>query len=239
MISNKSNNIIRNDSLGIKVMLGAWIAKEDGTIEASNDNKDEISNTIKLANEYPDVVNSINIGNETMVYWSDHKVDLDIMANYLNYTRKRVRVPVTTADDLGFWNKEESKKIAEQCDFIVVHIHPLWGGQSIEKSLDWVKEIYAQIKLIHPSKEIVIGETGWATMKHDEGLQHELIKGNPSEKNQKLYYNNFRKWAEENQIPHHFFEIFDEKWKGGDHPNEVEKHWGVYYSNRKPKQAMK
>ena len=42
-----------------------------------------------------------------------------------------------------------------------------------------------------------------------------------------------------NQIPHHFFEIFDEKWKGGDHPNEVEKHWGVYYSNRKPKQAMK
>ena len=92
---------------------------------------------------------------------------------------------------------------------------------------------------MHPSKQIVIGETGWATMKHNEGLQHELIKGNPSEKNQKLYYNNFRKWAEENQIPHHFFEIFDEKWKGGDHPNEVEKHWGVYYSNRKPKQAMK
>ncbi|MBV67182.1 MAG: glycosyl hydrolase family 17 [Candidatus Marinimicrobia bacterium] len=238
-ISSDILNIIRNDSLGIKVMLGAWIAKEDGTIEASNDNKDEISNTIKLANEYPDVVNSINIGNETMVYWSDHKVDLDIMANYLNYTRKRVRVPVTTADDLGFWNKEESKKIAEQCDFIVVHIHPLWGGQSIEKSLDWVKEIYAQIKLMHPSKEIVIGETGWATMKHNEGLQHELIKGNPSEKNQKLYYDNFRKWAAENQIPHHFFEIFDEKWKGGDHPNEVEKHWGVYYSNRKPKQAMK
>ena len=45
-----------------------------------------------------------------MVYWSDHKVDIDIMANYLNYARKRVRVPVTTADDLGFWNQEESKK---------------------------------------------------------------------------------------------------------------------------------
>ena len=238
-ISSDILNIIRNDSLGIKVMLGAWIAKEDGTIEASNENKDEISHTIKLANAYPDVVNSVNIGNETMVYWSDHKVDIDIMTNYLNYARKRVRVPVTTADDLGFWNQEESKKIAEQCDFIVLHIHPLWGGQSIEKSLDWVKEIYNQIQLMHPSKQIVIGETGWATMKHNEGLQHELIKGNPSEKNQKLYYNNFRKWAEENQIPHHFFEIFDEKWKGGDHPNEVEKHWGVYYSNRKPKQAMK
>ena len=25
-----------------------------------------------------------------MVYWSDHKVDLDIMANYLNYTEKEL-----------------------------------------------------------------------------------------------------------------------------------------------------
>ena len=72
-------------------------------------------------------------------------------------------------------------------------------------------------------------------MKHDEGLQHELIKGQPSEENQKLYYNQFRSWALENKIPHHFFEVFDEKWKGGDHFNEVEKHWGLIYSNRKPK----
>ena len=109
-ISKDILDIIRTDSLDIKVMLGAWIAKEDGTIEASNDNKDEISHTIKLANEYPDVVNSVNIGNETMVYWSDHKVDIDIMANYLNYARKRVRVPVTTADDLGFLESRRIKK---------------------------------------------------------------------------------------------------------------------------------
>ena len=237
-ISSDILDIIRTDSLGIKVMLGAWIAKEDGSIEAATSNKEEISMAIELANRYPDIVNSINIGNETMVYWSDHKVDMGIMASYINFTRKRVKVPVTTADDLGFWNKESSRSISEQCDFIVVHIHPLWGGQKIEDALDWVKGIYSKIKKMHPDKEVVIGETGWATMKHNEGLQHELIKGKPGEKNQKYFYNQFREWADENRIPHHFFEVFDEKWKGGDHPNEVEKHWGLYYSNRKPKEVL-
>ena len=238
-ISSDILDIIRTDSLGIRVMLGAWIAKEDGSIEAATSNKEEISMAIELANRYPDIVNSINIGNETMVYWSDHKVDMGIMTSYINFTRKRVKVPVTTADDLGFWNKESSRSISEQCDFIVVHIHPLWGGQKIEDALDWVKGIYSEIKTMHPDKEVIIGETGWATMKHNEGLQHELIKGKPGEKNQKYYYSQFREWAGENRIPHHFFEVFDENWKGGDHPNEVEKHWGLYYSNRKPKDVLK
>ena len=34
-----------------------------------------------------------------------------------------------------------------------------------------------------------------------------------------------------------YFEAFDEKWKGGQHPAEVEKHWGVYRSDRTPKPA--
>ena len=238
-VSSDILDIIQTDSLGIKVMLGAWISKEDESIEASAINRKEILMAIELANKFPDIVNSINIGNETMVYWSDHKVDIAIMAKYINFTRKRVKVPVTTADDLGFWNKQISSTISDECDFIVVHIHPLWGGQKIEDALDWVKDIYSKIKLVHPNKEIIIGETGWATMKHNEGLQHELIKGRPGQENQKYYYDQFREWASENKISHHFFEVFDENWKGGDHPDEVEKHWGVYYSNRKPKEALK
>ena len=35
-----------------------------------------------------------------------------------------------------------------------------------------------------------------------------------------------------------FFEAFDEKWKGGEHPNEVEKHWGLIYSDRTPKHNL-
>jgi len=116
-----------------------------------------------------------------------------------------------------------------------VHIHPLWAGLQIDSSVDWVQNIYQQIKDFHPEKTIVIGETGWATNKHNQGLQHELIKGIPNEENQMIFYNEFRSWAIGNKIPHHFFVVFDENWKGGNNKNEVEKHWGLYYSNRKPK----
>jgi len=227
--------IIKKDQLDIKVMLGAWIAKEENDVEAKINNKEEIDEAIRLANEFPDIVNSINIGNETMVFWSDHKVSINQMKEYIKYTADKVSVPVTTSDDFNFWNKEESKEIAEVCDFIVVHIHPLWGGLQIEGAVDWVQKIYYEIKDFHPQKTIVIGETGWATNKHNEGMQYELIKGIPNEENQLAFYNDFRYWAIANKVPHHFFEVFDEKWKGGNNENEVEKHWGLYYSNRKPK----
>ena len=60
--------IIREDNLNIKVMLGAWISREEGFPNAIASNKEEINEAIKLANKFPDVVNSINIGNETMIY---------------------------------------------------------------------------------------------------------------------------------------------------------------------------
>ena len=40
-------------------------------------------------------------------------------------------------------------------------------------------------------------------------------------------YNSINKWSQKYKILTFFFEAFDEKWKGGDHPNEVEKHWGI------------
>jgi exo-beta-1,3-glucanase (GH17 family) len=35
-----------------------------------------------------------------------------------------------------------------------------------------------------------------------------------------------------------YFEAFDEPWKGGADPRDVEKHWGLYNENRTPKAAM-
>ena len=117
-------DIIKKDKLDIKVMLGAWIAKEEGILDAEESNKQEIKEAILLANSYPDIVNSINIGNETMVFWSDHKVNIETMKKYIQYASDRVSVPVSTADDFNFWNKEESKIIADVSDFIVLPPNP-------------------------------------------------------------------------------------------------------------------
>ena len=230
--------IIREDNLDIKIMLGAWIAKEEGFPDIVISNKEEIDKAIKLANKFPDIVNSINIGNETMVFWSDHIVDIETMKKYIVYTSDKVNVPVSTADDFNFWNKKESQTIAEVSDFIILHIHPLWAGLHQDEALGWVQKIFSEVQSLHPDKLIVIGETGWATNRHNSGIQAELMKGDATEDNQLIYFNEFIGWAIENEVPHHFFEIFDERWKGGDHPDEVEKHWGLYYSNRNPKKVL-
>jgi exo-beta-1,3-glucanase (GH17 family) len=85
----------------------------------------------------------------------------------------------------------------------------------------------------------VIGETGWATSVADIGEQAELIKGQPGEAEQRQFHDAVRAWAEAERLTVLWFEAFDENWKGGAHPAEVEKHWGLYEEDRSPKAAMR
>lgn len=103
----------------------------------------------------------------------------------------------------------------------------------------WTQRTYAEICEHHPGKTVVVGEAGWATQVHDEGEQARLIKGKAGEAEQRLYYEQFSAWAKEEKLSTFFFETFDESWKGGSHPNEVEKHWGPYRRDRRPKAALR
>ena len=73
---------------------------------------------------------------------------------------------------------------------------------------------------------------------HNQGEQAKLIKGKAGEAQQKEYYQQFTAWTKADKIDSFYFEAFDEPWKGGGHPNDVEKNWGLYYENRKPKPAL-
>jgi len=230
-------NIIQQDKLDIKVMLGAWIGNVNSH-EGVENNHQEINEAIKLSNAFPSIVNSINVGNETLVFWSDHRVPSDTLLHYISYVKDNVSVPVTTADDFNAWNKEENQKIVNIVDFIVLHVHPLWGGLQVNDAVEWVQKIYTEIHSIYPDKNIVIGETGWATHKHNQGMQAELIKGKTGENEQESFIKEFLFWAQKEKIPHFLFEVFDENWKGGSHPDEVEKHWGLYNADRSPKRYI-
>jgi exo-beta-1,3-glucanase (GH17 family) len=147
-------------------------------------------------------------------------------------------VPVTTADDFNFWNKTESQAVANEVDYIVTHMHPLWNGIQLEAALEWTRKTYAEIQTAHPNHLVVLGETGWATQRHNVGEQAELMKGKTGEPEQKVFYDEVIAWVEKDRIPLFYFVAFDENWKGGEHPNEVEKHWGLYRADRTPKKAL-
>ena len=190
--------IIEEDGLDLRVMLGVWVAVEErlnesGLVEvfpeARAANRREVEAAIRLAKAYPELVPAVCVGNETQVFWSDHRTPLHVLTRYVREVRARVGAPVTVADDFNFWNKPESRPLAGELDFLVMHYHPLWNGVLLPDALSETRRIQAEIQAHHPERTVVVGETGWA-------------------------------------------------WKGGAHPDEVEKHWGLFRADRTPKTAL-
>ncbi len=241
-------DVIREEGLDIQVMLGVWIAPEEAWDEAGHltgrfperaeANRNEVDGGIRLAAAYPEIVTSLCVGNETQVSWSPHRSRLETVIQHIRRVRARTELPVTTADDFNYWNKPESRALAREIDFINCYAHPLWNGLQLEDALRWTRRTYDEIRAAHPDREVVLGETGWATSKHDEGEQARLIKGRTGEEEQREFYREVTAWSKREGIPVFLFEVFDENWKGGDHPSEVEKHWGVYRADRTPKKAV-
>jgi exo-beta-1,3-glucanase (GH17 family) len=241
-------DVIREEKLDMSVMLGVWIDPEARLDEkgqaveelprAREANVREVETAIRLAGAYPEIVSAVSVGNETQIFWSAHRVPQELLIGYVRRMRAGTIVPVTVADDFNFWNKAESRSVAREVDFIVMHAHPLWNGLQLEDALAWTKGVVAEVQSVHPDHLIVLGETGWATKRHTVGEQATLMKGKLGEDEQKAFYDAVNAWTEKEKVPVFFFEAFDENWKGGEHPDEVEKHWGLYRADRSPKKAM-
>ncbi len=73
-----------------------------------------------------------------------------------------------------------------------------------------------------------------ATNSNGRGIHPEHV----NEENQKLYYEDLMNWSAKNKTLVFFFEAFDEAWKGSPDPNEPEKHWGLFNTDRTPKLAV-
>jgi len=229
-------SLIREEGLDFKVMLGAWIAPESEPGAAAA-NREEIEAAVRLAGEYPDIVAAVCVGNETQVDWSAHRSPLPDVIAAIREVRAAVSVPVTTADDWKYWVLPESRELAAELDFLALHAHPLWNGKRRDEGLPWVREIIARVKDLHPDLPIVLAETGWATSAADHGEQAELIRGETGEAEQALFHEEVRAWSAAVGQTVLWFEAFDENWKGGNDPAEVEKHWGLYNADRTPKLA--
>ncbi len=238
--------VIREEKLPLKVMVGAWIAPEfhgEGEARKADElaaeaNRQEVAVAIALANDFPEIVWAVCVGNESQVSWSDHRVPPELLIDYLRQTRQGTSVPVTTADDFLFWEKDSSQKIAAAIDFLVVHVHPVWNGQEAANALKFVEEKFEAVQKAHPEQILVIGETGWATQKNLKGREIKYVRGKMGETEQQQVYLQITDWARNRQVPTFIFDAFDENWKGDPHPDEVEKHWGLFRADRTPKLVM-
>ncbi|AXJ00732.1 Exo-beta-1,3-glucanase, GH17 family [Cyclonatronum proteinivorum] len=239
---------IQKEKLGFKVMLGAYIEAEmnnfncpwgggvfsEEQLEANVAlNKSKMEKLIRLANQYPNIINSLSVGNEACVEWTDHYVHENSVLAYVKQVQAGAKQPVTFCENYVPWHFK-LQKLAEAVDFISIHTYPVWEYKHIDEAIGYTKDNYYSVAHKYPHKPVVITEAGWATNSNGRGID----PGNVNETYQKIYFEKLMQWCEEEGILTYFFEAFDESWKGSPEPLEPEKHWGLFFIDRTPKMVL-
>lgn len=240
--------VIQKEKLDFKIMLGAYIEAEKNNygcpwgggiyseeqLRLNHERNDKkIQTLITLANQDPEIIFSLSVGNEACVDWTDHYVSPKRVMDFAIAVKESARQPVTFCENYVPW-LNKLKPLAGILDFISIHTYPVWEYKHIHEALEYTIENYEMVANLYPNQPIVITEAGWATNSNGRGIHPE----NVNELNQKIYYEDLMGWSEQKKILTFFFEAFDEDWKGSPDPFEPEKHWGLYTTNRIPKKVM-
>lgn len=238
--------LIATHKLQIQVLLGAWLDAEvsnpncpwhpepyPADVLARNklQNVAEVERAIRLANQYPNIVVAVAVGNEALVDWNDHMVPVESIISYVRKVKTSIRQPVTVADNYNWWALHGAA-LARELDFVSVHIYPVWENQDIGTAMAFGIANLKAVRKRLPNSRLVITEAGWATVASEFGPR-------ASEAKQQRYFRELFAWTDMMNITTFFFAAFDEDWKGnpGD-PLGAEKHWGIFTGDRQPKQVM-
>ncbi|QNK77369.1 glycosyl hydrolase family 17 [Winogradskyella sp. PAMC22761] len=137
---------VEDPNFEMYVMLGAWIdcvnawtdQPADHNIESPN-NKSEIARAVALANQYPDIVKVIAVGNEAMIKWAtSYYVEPHIILKWVNHLQELKAtgklskdIWITSSDDFTSWgggdasyHTEDLAKLAKAVDYISMHTYP-------------------------------------------------------------------------------------------------------------------
>ena len=245
--------VIRDQNLDLKVMLGIWIAKD-----AEISNQAEIARGIALANAHKVTVLAVSVGNETLVSWTAHPQQATQLARYIQTVRNAVLQPVTTNENWAVLAKQSGEQdasaVIQTIDFVAMHTYPLidtvynpnlWNWKQTDVAPEARAQAMMDAALARAQFEfravknqlsslglaampIVVGETGWKAV----ASGNETQRAHPV--NQKMYWDRLKAWKASADGPKTvvYFEAFDEPWKGADDK------WGLFNVNRQARCAV-
>jgi len=202
---------------GLTVLQGIWLGRDPER------NHQEVQTGIALAQQYPDVIRGLVVGNEVLLRGEMAAVDL---RDVIEGVRREVATPVTYADVWEFWLK--NPELASVVDFVTIHILPYWEDFPVaaERAARHVSETYGKVTASFPGKKVMLGEVGWpsAGRMRDGAL--------PSPSNQALVMHEVLAAARRGNWPVNLMEAFDQPWKR-QLEGTVGGHWGLLDSDKR------
>ena len=149
------------------VMLGAWIQCKDAFTENPiheeedfEGNKFEITEAVRLAQEYPDIVKIIAVGNEAMVHWAwSYHVPPKFVLKWVKYLQELKAngdlnddLWVTSSDNFASWgggsddyHNDDLNELIKSVDFVSMHTYAFhdthynpsfWNLDAVPENLD-------------------------------------------------------------------------------------------------------
>jgi exo-beta-1,3-glucanase (GH17 family) len=196
----------------LKVLEGLWLSSDP------EKNRVQIATTIRLANQFPDVIAAIVVGNEVLLRGEMTATDL---IKTIHEVRSQVPEPVTYADVWEFWLRYPD--VASAVDFVTVHILPYWEDFPIPaaNTAAHVESIHSRIAAAFPNKEILVGEFGWPSA----GRMREGARPSPS--NQALAIEATLALAQRKNFRVNIVEAFNQPWKRW-LEGSVGGEWGIF-----------
>jgi len=258
--------VIHDHNLNIMVQLGAWLDGESASWLTASDvaaakaaNEAEIARCIVLANQYATIVQTVSVGNETMVSWSGQYCSASVVAGYIKTVRTQIKQPITSDDNWALWASvapnQDPQPVLDLIDYVSMHTYVYTDTSTDIGKWDWqqagiptAQRAQAMMNAAVATSQsdynavrshlntrglttmpITIGETGWKAPIANDFRTH------PS--NQKLYYWDMMAWIQASKTSPgptnmFMFEAFDEPWKGSDNG------WGLFNVNRQARYVL-
>lgn len=258
MVARQTLEVIRDNSLDMKVYLGAYLQGYGNSKSGGNDA--EVARAIALANQFSAIVLAVSVGNEMLIF-DFNKIDTPAtLASYITKVRNAINQPVTTDDNYGFW-KTAPQTITDTVDFVALHTYVeqdtlyapgTWDWQQLgaapaaraaammDAAIATTKVQYNAVRSYLdfaglPHLPIVVGETGWHAVNTGNAGGNLPFRASPA--NQKMFIDRLRAWEAADRTgagPRavFVFEAFDEPWKLDDN------FWGMFTVDRKARCAI-
>lgn len=206
-------------NLGISVTAGAWLNGD------RNANQREIEALAAKVSQYSNIERVV-VGNEVLLRGDLTKEEL---IEYLDQTRQRIGLPVSTAEPWHIWLK--NPELVKHVDYLAVHLLPYHEGVPVENAVDYAFQRYQELLDAFPRKRIVITEIGWPSRGPTIGASV------ASQVNQARFVREFlAKTAHEN-YDYYLMEAFDQPWKV-DVEGWAGAYWGMFDAERHEKYSL-
>src|SRR3984957_11042089 len=203
--------------VGLKVIQGIWLGSN------RLKNLAQISTAVQLAKDYPGVISALVVGNEVLLRGEMTTADL---AAIIRSVKSQVAVPVTYADVWEYWLR--NREVYDAVDFVTIHILPYWEDVPVRAKFaaSHVDAIRKRMAVAFPTKEILVGETGWPS----EGRMREGAL--PSRTNQARVVSEILDLAKRENFRVNLIEAYDQPWKR-QLEGTVGGYWGLFDSVRR------